>query len=174
MRQGVFIHFHGHGENNKADRNSACHPIRQSNTSTNFPSFPCIPWTKIVSDCRSTEKSTAFFRFMYYQIRSCNKITFTLCCNTVLFMEKHFLSPRWGCVFGWVFYPGLRFGLATALALGYGLSTASRLFCQCSFLPGTKVCGIKAPKARKNTARGKPGRQARAAPGRHSTKIQAL
>ncbi len=47
--------------------------------------------------------------------------------------------------------------------LGYGLSTASRLFRQCSFLPETKVCGIKAPKARKNTA-----------PGRHSTKIQAL
>jgi hypothetical protein len=78
-------------------------------------------------------------------------------------MEKHFLSPRWGCVFGWMFYPGLRFGLAAALALGYGLSTAPRLFCQHSFLPETKVCGIKAPKARKNTA-----------PGRHSTKIQAL
>ena len=76
----------------------------------------------------------------------------------MLFMEKHFLSPRWGCVFGWVFYPGLRFGLAATLALGYGLSTAPRLFCQCSFLPETKVCGIKAPKARKNTARGKPGR----------------
>jgi hypothetical protein len=66
-------------------------------------------------------------------------------------------------VFGWVFYPGLRFGLAAALALGYGLSTAPRLFCQCSFLPEAKVSGIKAPKARKNTA-----------PGRHSTKTQAL
>ena len=83
-------------------------------------------------------------------------------------MEKHFLPPRRGCVFGRVFYPGLRFGL------GYGLSTAPRLFRQCSFLPEAKVSGIKAPKARKNTARGKPGRQARAAPGRHSTKTQAL
>ena len=43
-------------------------------------------------------------------------------------MEKHFLSPRWGCVFGCFFYPGLRFGLAAALVLGYGLSTALRLF----------------------------------------------
>ena len=89
-------------------------------------------------------------------------------------MEKHFLPPRRGCVFGRVFYPGLRFGLAAALALGYGLSTAPRLFRQCSFLPEAKVSGIKAPKARKNTARGKPSRQAHAAPGRHSTKTQAL
>ena len=74
-------------------------------------------------------------------LRSCNKITFTLCCNTVLFMEKHFLSPRWGCVFGWVFYPGLRFGLAAALALGCGLSAASRLYTH-SLLDeaGTEAC----------------------------------
>jgi hypothetical protein len=34
------------GENNKTDRNSACHPIRQSNNPTSFPRFPYFPWLK--------------------------------------------------------------------------------------------------------------------------------
>lgn len=68
-------------------------------------------------------------------------------------MEKHFLSPRWGCVFGWVFSPGLRGGLTATLALGCDLSTASRLFRQWLFLPETRVCSKSAKGAKEH----KPG-----------------
>ena len=44
-------------------------------------------------------------------------------------MEKHFLLPRWGCVYGWVFYPGLRFGLGCVVFPSLCGSFANALFC---------------------------------------------
>jgi hypothetical protein len=39
------------GGNDKTDRKSACHFIRQSSNPTNFPRFPCFPWTKNGFSC---------------------------------------------------------------------------------------------------------------------------
>ncbi len=81
-------------------------------------------------------------------------------------------------------HPGLRCGLTATLALGCDLSAASRPFFHAALRQGMifPKCrkgargarGHKpqqnAPEAQENTARGKPGRQARAAPGRHPIK----
>ncbi|NMA20395.1 MAG: hypothetical protein GX927_07430 [Lentisphaerae bacterium] len=56
-----------------------------------------------------------------------------------------------------MFYPGLRFGLAAALALGYGLSTASRLFCQCSFFAWNEGVWHKSAKGAKEHSPGQAG-----------------